>query len=343
MELILSVSIVLFYFSLAGIILIIGQRAVRRAIARGAFTNFFRKKSEPQQTATAVVLSEMAAEPESLTILNEPTLFSAESQIEKIEIASEQVPEEEEVPHIEDDIGTLIHDPMQDVEPVFSHDEPVAEPEVQQESFFEQPEESDKTEVKSELTPQKIILLLRRAEALIARKDFDEAKKILIHILSWEEDNFDASAHLAYVYLQSGEYRKAENLFLKALELRPRDPSLLSNYALAILEQKDPARITDSVEAFRLAAKLDPANPDRYANLGQSLFFAGDIPNAIAAFEKAAKLAPRKIEYYFFLADSYLTVRNYIDAKRVFEKILDLSPLNEDAKREMSTLQRMGF
>lgn len=192
-----------------------------------------------------------------------------------------------------------------------------------------------------EATPQKIMPMLRRVEILIARKEYDEAKKILIRILSWQNDHPDASAHLAYLYLQTSQYGKAETLFRKVLETRLNDASLLTNFALAVLEQKDPEKITDAVEALRMAAKLEPKNAERFSNLGQASYLAGDLEGAVSAFENAVKLAPRNIEYLFFLADSYLAVRNFGFAKRIFGRILEISPLNAEAKQELQALQHL--
>jgi tetratricopeptide (TPR) repeat protein len=191
--------------------------------------------------------------------------------------------------------------------------------------------------------PREIIPQIRKAEALIARKELEEAQKILIKILSWDDDNADAGAHLAYIYLQTGEFMKAENLFRKVLEQRPRDSSLLTNLSLAIFEQKNNDRVEESIGYLRKAAELDSQNSQRYSNLGQSLFFAGDIDGAIAAFERAVKIEPKNIELLFFLADSHLAVEHYQNAKKVFLKILDLSPLNKEAQYEVDQLKKIGY
>lgn len=191
-------------------------------------------------------------------------------------------------------------------------------------------------------SPKEVLALLRRAEAHIARQEFDEAKKNLIQILAWEAEHLDASIHLAFIYLETGEPSKAENLYRKVIEVKPRDPSILTNFSFAVLQQKDPTKLPESLEALRLAVELDPRNAERHANLGQSLYYTGDLVAATAAFEKAVRYAPRKVEYLFFLADSYLATEEPQKAKKTFEKILDISPFNEDAKGELELLRRKG-
>lgn len=193
---------------------------------------------------------------------------------------------------------------------------------------------------KIEKTPPEVIPLIRKAEANIARGDYKEAIRMLIKVLSMDQNNIDACSHLGYAYLKTGEFSKAETLFLKVLEERPRDPLLLTNYALCIFEQKDAKRIKESITALELAAKLEPNNAIRYSNLGQSLFFAGDTGAAISAFEQAVRLEPKNIEYQFFLGDSFLSENKHNEAKTVFLKILEIQPLNKDAQRELKELEK---
>lgn len=191
--------------------------------------------------------------------------------------------------------------------------------------------------------PGDAISLMRKGEAMIARKDFDEAKKIFLKVLAWDDENIDASSHLAYSYLQTGEYTKAEVLFKKVLDATPNDPILLTNYALCLFEMKDPTRIEESTIALQQAAEIDPNNAGRQSHLGQSLFFLGDLEGALSAFKKAIKLEPRNAEYHFFLADTYLAMGEKTEARKVFEHIVDIHPLNREAKSELRRLVQEGF
>ncbi len=353
MDVILVLSLGFFYLSLAGIAGVVGYRIIRWGIKRRAQWAELRKKwftrKEPLAEADAA-----ATFFGSTKSLKEHVLFSRyfgekKEQDTKQDIASIEA----ELRHEEEIYPFVVDNPMQDdeiIEDTRSEDieesagtEDSSREEAEEEQIREEAYEATSDTQIDDITPQSIITLLRRVDALIARKDFNEAKKILIRILSWQEDHFDASTHLAFVYLQSGEFRKAESLYRKAIQTKPRDASLLTNFALAILEQKDPMRIEDSVAAFQLATEIDSKNPERHANLGQSLFFSGDIPKAIAAFEKAIRLSPRNVEYQFFLADSYLAVRNFSGAKQAFEKILSISPTNPEATKEKQELERMGY
>ena len=94
--------------------------------------------------------------------------------------------------------------------------------------------------------PKEVISLIRQAETMIARKEYAKGIKILIKVLSLDEDNVNASSQLAYAFLQTGEFKKAEGLFRKVLDKKPRDPAILTNYALSIFEQKNAIIISES-------------------------------------------------------------------------------------------------
>lgn len=191
--------------------------------------------------------------------------------------------------------------------------------------------------VSAEVSP-----LLRKGEAFMARNNFDEAKKIFLKVLAWDEENCDACSHLAYAYLKTGEFTKAEALFKKVIPHRQKDASLLTNYALCLLEQRDPKRAEESSEALEKALEIEPNNAERYSNLGQALFFMGDTEGAIVAFEKALHIHPRNTEYLFFYADSLIAAEKKQEAKAIFQKIADLYPLNEEAKEEVRKLTEQG-
>lgn len=213
--------------------------------------------------------------------------------------------------------------------------------EEKEKSAKEQGIQKKKKEV--DFVPPEVISMIRQAETLLARNEFENAIKILIKILSFDEDNINASTHLAYAFLQTGEFKKAESLYKKVLEKKPKDAGLLTNYALSIFEQKNESRIQDSINALKLATEIDSNNAHRYSNLGQSYFFAGDIPSAILSFEQAVRLEPKNLEFQFFLADSLLSLNKYSEAKTVFNRILDISPLNKDAKEEVQNIEKMGY
>jgi len=188
-----------------------------------------------------------------------------------------------------------------------------------------------------------IIKMLRRSETLVSRGNLMEAKTILIEILAIDPENIDVNSQLAVVYLKSSEFIKSETIFRKILLSRPNDTKILTNFALSILEQKNPEKIPEAIKNLQKAAEIDSKNPHRYSNVGQAMFFIGELEDAEKNFRKAIQFSPRNLEFLFFLADTLIAQEKFSEAKKVFYKILEISPFNSDAKAEIQKIENMGF
>src|SRR6185295_6311137 len=82
----------------------------------------------------------------------------------------------------------------------------------EEDSFAAPAQESAKEAGKNDLKA-----FLNRAEILLARNDFQEAEKLFIKILAFEPDHPVALQKLAYLYLQTEFYPKAETLYRQLL------------------------------------------------------------------------------------------------------------------------------
>ncbi|AEH44414.1 protein of unknown function DUF181 [Thermodesulfatator indicus DSM 15286] len=94
--------------------------------------------------------------------------------------------------------------------------------------------------------------------------------------------------HLAYAYLQSGDFVKAENTAEKGLSYA-RLPELLNILGTARFKQKRPS---EALEAFWQAVALNPQVAVDYANIGACLASMGLKEEALNYFEKAQTLDP---------------------------------------------------
>ena len=187
--------------------------------------------------------------------------------------------------------------------------------------------------------PGEAVSLMRKGETLLARKDFDEAKKIFLKVLAWDEDNTSACLQLAYAYLQTGEHVKADAFYKKVVSKHTADAEVLTNYASCLFHL---GKTEESLAMLRRAVELDEGNAERHSNLGQSLFCLKDFEGAYEAFLEANRLQPRNAEYLFFLADTLLALEKKSEAKEIFAKIVDLYPLNQEAKDELRRLTQEG-
>jgi Flp pilus assembly protein TadD len=114
-------------------------------------------------------------------------------------------------------------------------------------------------------SPRGAVEEFRRAEDLLERRRPLDALKILTPLLDIEPEA--ASVHLlaARAYLASAQFRRAEEGFLRVLELDPSDH--YARFALGRTLQRQ-SRLVEARTQLRMAAAMDP-RPEYQEALGE--------------------------------------------------------------------------
>lgn len=201
-------------------------------------------------------------------------------------------------------------------------------------------EKTETIQQREEVNLSQITSFIKRAETLLAKDNIQEAEKLLIQVLSIDQDNFVANSMLALIYLKTQSDSKAEVIYRKLLEMKPRDPALYTNLGLAFYNQ---AKYPESLESYSFAAKLDPNKPGRHINVGQVCFVLRMFDEAIIYFKEAIRLSPRNVDYLFMLADTYREKGDLKEAKETYNKVLNFEPYNNEAQEEVRRLKAMGY
>lgn len=216
----------------------------------------------------------------------------------------------------------------------------IAKEDVSEKKIIQKEISLEKKIKKEEVNFTQINSFIKRAETLIAKEHFEEGEKLLVQVLSLDENNFVANSMLALLYLKNHADSKAEAIYLKLLEAKPKDPALYTNLGLAFYNQ---AKYKEALESYSFAAKLDPTKAARHINVGQVYFVEKNLDKAIEHFKEAVKIAPRMVEYLFMLADTYREKGELKLAKNSYKKILNLEPYNNEAQEEVRRLTAMGY
>lgn len=98
----------------------------------------------------------------------------------------------------------------------------------------------------------------------------------------------DQLADQARASYGAGEYRRAWDAAVAALEARPLDPALLRLAGRTAME----LGLDNAVEYFRRAVALDPNDPDGWRELGDALAYDGRPSEAGQALHRAVRLRP---------------------------------------------------
>ncbi len=141
---------------------------------------------------------------------------------------------------------------------------------------------------------------------------------------------------------------KAQEIFAKAIELKPDDAAYYNNYALSLARTK---KFKEAEDNLGKAAALDAAGAGKYYyNLGAILVNTGQNEPAGSAFKKAIELDPNYADAHYQYG-IFLTGQAKVNAdgsmtfppgtRESFEKYISLKPdgpMAESAKGMLSTM-----
>jgi Tfp pilus assembly protein PilF len=150
---------------------------------------------------------------------------------------------------------------------------------------------------------------------------------------------------LAKGYVATQQADKALPLLEQAVTAEPNDFDLRMMYARTL---RDRRKFVPAANQFYAAAKLKPAEPKPWTELGDMLYMAGDYPQALSAFEQAAKAGDSSAGNWFLRAIILDKLRGMKptkaaceQAKAAYEKFLSFSQGNPD--QEFQARQRVKF
>jgi tetratricopeptide (TPR) repeat protein len=97
------------------------------------------------------------------------------------------------------------------------------------------------------------------------------------------------------IFLQAGEFLKAEAPYLRAVELNPG--YAVAHYNLGVL-YRNMARLEDAEKAFRTVLKLRPQDFEAHANLGNTLRDVGRLDEALDCYRAALEISPQDAQLH---------------------------------------------
>lgn len=140
--------------------------------------------------------------------------------------------------------------------------------------------------------------------------------------------NIRGTAHLGQT-----QWAEAEAEFRLALTTRPDDPLLLTNSAIAALQQE---KTEQAVELLRRAVVIRPDYSPAHFNLGLIASREGEFERAVTHFQRVAELAPDDLFTQYYLGTSLARVERMAEAEAALRRALDLDPTH------ISTLYALG-
>lgn len=138
-----------------------------------------------------------------------------------------------------------------------------------------------------------------------------EAMPYVTRALELDPDSGEAFISLASTYEYGGDKAKAEEAYLRGLELIPNYAQGRMWYGLYLMHLK--GHPAEAYEQFRLANIYDPMSAINYNNLSAALRSIGRFDEANAITDKSFEIDARHVSAYQFRAFGYWTVDGRLD------------------------------
>ena len=127
-----------------------------------------------------------------------------------------------------------------------------------------------------------------------------EAEQVADMLIAENPDEGAAHALKGLSAYRSKRFAEAVTSLRRAIELRPRDVTSISNLGAALNETGDKA---GAVSAFRRALKIEPAHPGAVRNMVVGLVQAGKTDDAVSVLRRAVSVDPGMAAGYALFGD----------------------------------------
>lgn len=150
--------------------------------------------------------------------------------------------------------------------------------------------------------------------------------------LQLDESLAEAHTSLAYSYVQSWQWQKAESEYKRAIELNPQYPTTRHWYYLCLVEM---GRMDEAMAEIKLARQLDPLSPIISFNVATAYLYSGDIDAALREGHKVIELDPAFARGHGVVGISLLKQQRFGEALGELEKAVELSPRDRQMIRDL--------
>ncbi|NWZ31489.1 TMTC1 protein, partial [Asarcornis scutulata] len=143
------------------------------------------------------------------------------------------------------------------------------------------------------LQPSNKEIRLALAQVLAMMGRTKEAEKMTNHILSEDVQCLECYRLLSAIFSKQEHYAKALEAIDKALQLKPKDPKILSELFFTKGNQlREQNRLDEAFESYKRAVELNPDQAQAWMNMGGIEHIKGNYITARAYYETALQLVP---------------------------------------------------
>jgi len=179
------------------------------------------------------------------------------------------------------------------------------------------------------------------AQAWEASGKREKAEEIYRRAIALKPSRWSGYSRFGVFYLYTSRFAEAEAMFRKVLDLTPDNVRALNNLMAVYWYKKRPDLARGM---FERSIAVRP-NADAYSNWGTLEFFMGHYGEAIKMFEQSVRIDPGLSTIWGNLGDSYMSVPGNADkARQAYEKAIllagrekEINPRNASIRARLAT------
>ena len=170
--------------------------------------------------------------------------------------------------------------------------------------------------------------------------EYDLAAQCYLSALKRDPVNFDAAHMLGTIYLQQGQFERAEQLLRQALQISSGVPEIYNHLGMAL---RHLGRLEEAVGCYDRAILWRPAYPEALANRGNALRLLKRPQAALASYEMAVAARPDYVDGLFNLGALLEELQHWEDAASCYGRVVGLRPDFVEAHNNLgNALQALG-
>jgi tetratricopeptide (TPR) repeat protein len=142
--------------------------------------------------------------------------------------------------------------------------------------------------------------------------------------------NYRDHYELANLYYDAGLYERAEERYLRVIEINDKYVPALVNLGALYEDQLKPQ---DAIEKYEAALAVDPEDCRARSNLGNAYYGESRYPDAMYEYQRAVELDPNCYQAYFNLGVAFADAGIFREAVRYWREVVRVAPGTEAARQ----------
>ena len=155
------------------------------------------------------------------------------------------------------------------------------------------------------------------------KKDLNAAENSCYKILNIDPNHFESICLLSDIAAANRNFNKVKELLNKAIEIQPKNVSILNNMGTAC---KELGQIDTSINFFEKVLKIDPKNTNAYYNLGTAFYKFKELTKAKNYFQKATEIQTNYAAAFYGLGNVHVDLKELEKAISCYQKAIEINP-----------------